>query len=217
MTRDAFHRELCKIRMAVIIQAALVEQAIANVVRDLSQGNSALACEVIARESTLKASQRTIQRRCLSVIAIYVPVARDLRELIVIERVGSELEWMDHRAVRIARQAVRLKYRGQPARTQALDVLAYLICEQVQEGIRAFAEQNIERARGLAARQEALEAQCQQTSQELQERMTRDPSSVAAASGLLLAANELEGIGEHATRIGEQVIYLASGKIAALA
>ncbi len=57
-------------------------------------------------------------------------------------------------------------------------------------------------------------AQCRQTSQELLERMTRDASSVAAASGLLLATNELEGIGEHIIRIGEQVIALASGKIA---
>ncbi|HLV97404.1 MAG TPA: PhoU domain-containing protein [Ktedonobacterales bacterium] len=214
MTNDPFHQELHKTRRIVIIQAVLVGKAITNAVHDLSQGSSTLAREVIAREGDLTASQRAIQRCCLDLFALQTTIARDLRELVVLERVASELEQMNQRSVRIAQQAVRLKYRGQFAMTRTLDVLTYLVCEQVQEGIWAFAERNLERARGLPGRQVAIVAQCRQTSQELLERMTRDASSVAAASGLLLATNELEGIGEHIIRIGEQVIALASGKIA---
>jgi phosphate transport system protein len=213
MTRDAFHQELREIEESVIQMATLVENAIARATQALARRDTALAEEVIANDGTINELQRGIRNRCISVMARQAPVARDLRELVTVLLVISELERMGDHAVGIARQTMRvIGHESLPLVTDLLEI-ATLVRQQVRDVIQAFVDVNVRAAREICQRDDAIDHRYRVLFTGLLERMTRDSAAIQMATSLLFAAHDLERIGDRVTNIGEDIIYMVTGEI----
>ncbi|MGZ3600555.1 MAG: phosphate signaling complex protein PhoU [Ktedonobacterales bacterium] len=213
MTREAFHQELREIEETVIQMAALVEGAIARAMQALLRRDTLLAEEVRSGDLTVNELQRNIRNRCISVMARQSPVARDLRELITVQLVITELERMGDYAVGIAKQAMRIKeYEPLPIAGD-MNELAKLVREQVRAAIQAFIDVNIQTARDICAKDDEIDHEYKALFSELLGVMTHDPNTVPQGTALLFVAHDLERIGDRVTNICEDIIYMVSGEI----
>jgi phosphate transport system protein len=213
MTRDNFHQELREIEESVITMATLVESEIARAMQALTQRDVALAEGVIISDGEVNELQRSIRSRCINVIALQAPVARDLRELITVQLVINELERMGDHAVGISKQALRIRdYETSPI-AHELSELAKLVREQVRACINAFIDVNVQQAREICQRDDEVDHLYRTIFDEILGLMTRDSASIPVATSLLFIAHDLERIGDRVTNIGEDVIYMVSGQI----
>lgn len=213
MPRDNFHQELREIEEAVITMATLVESAIARSMQALTQRDAVLAEGVIASDGEVNELQRTIRSRCINVIALQAPVARDLRELITVQLVINELERMGDHAVGISKQALRIRdYEISPVAYE-LSELAKLVRQQVRACIQAFVDVNVQQAREICMKDDEIDEQYRTIFDEVLGLMTRDASMAPLATSLLFIAHDLERIGDRVTNICEDVIYMVSGQI----
>ncbi len=213
MPRDSFHHDLREIEEAVIQMGTLVENEIAQAIQSLTRRDTALAEDVIASDGAVNDLQRSIRSRCINLIALQAPVARDLRELSTVQLVINELERMGDHAAGIARQAIRVKdYEPHPL-VGELSEVAKLVREQVREVIQAFIDVNVQRARDISARDDEIDHRYRTIFSDLINSMTADPSVVPCATSLLFIAHDLERIGDRVTNICEDIVYMVSGEI----
>lgn len=213
MTRDAYHQELREVEEAVVQMATLVEDAIARAMQALTQRDTRLAEEVLASDAAVNEMQRDIRNRCISIMARQAPVARDLRELTTMQLVINELERMGDHAVGIAKQTARIaSFEPSPVAGE-LSEMARLVRQQVRDVIQAFVDINIQAAREICARDDAIDHLYRQTFTTLLERMTHDPAAIQVYTSLMFAAHDLERTGDRVTNIGEDIIYMVTGEI----
>ncbi len=213
MPRESFHQELREIEEAVIQMGALVENEIAQAMHALTRRDSALADEVIASDAAVNDLQRTIRSRCINLIALQAPVARDLRELSTIQLVINELERMGDHAMGIAKQSLRVReYEPHPL-VGELSEVAKLVREQVRDVIQAFIDVNVQQARDISVKDDEIDYRYRTIFNELISSMTSDPSMVPCGTSLLFIAHDLERIGDRVTNICEDIVYMVSGEI----
>ena len=213
MPRDTFHQELREIEESVISMATLVESEIARSMQALTQRDVMLAEGVVASDGEVNELQRSIRSRCINVIALQAPVARDLRELITVQLVINELERMGDHAVGISKQTLRIRdYETSPSAFE-LSELAKLVREQVRACIQSFVDVNVQQAREICQKDDEIDHEYRNIFNEVVGLMTRDSASVPIATSLLFIAHDLERIGDRVTNICEDVIYMVSGEI----
>ncbi|HEX6541097.1 MAG TPA: phosphate signaling complex protein PhoU [Ktedonobacterales bacterium] len=213
MPRDTFHQDLREIEESVISMATLVESEIARAMQALTQRDAMLAEGVIASDGEVNELQRTIRSRCINIIALQAPVARDLRELITVQLVINELERMGDHAVGISKQTLRIRDFETSPIAYELSELARLVREQVRACIEAFVDVNVQEAREICRKDDVVDGQYRSIFNTILELMARDSASVPLAASLLFIAHDLERIGDRVTNICEDVIYMVSGQI----
>jgi phosphate transport system protein len=213
MPRDNFHQELREIEESVITMATLVEAEIAQAMQALTQRDSVQAEGVIASDGEVNEWQRRIRSRCINVIALQAPVARDLRELITVQLVINELERMGDHAVGVAKQTLRIVNTETSPIAYELSELAKLVREQVRACIEAFVDVNVVQAREICQKDDEVDSQYRAIFNEVLVLMARDSASAPLATSLLFIAHDLERIGDRVTNICEDVIYMVTGQI----
>jgi phosphate transport system protein len=213
MTRKAFHQELRDIEESVIQMASLVEAEIAQAMLAMSQRDARLAEEVIAKDGEVNEMQREIRSRCIALMALQAPVARDLRELVTVQLVINELERMGDHAVSIAKQSMRLKDHEPLSLVAELMDMAKIVREQVRGCIQAFVDVNVQLARQICANDDRVDHPYRAILAEIIRLMASEPDKVAPATSLLFIAHDLERIGDRVTNIGEDVVYMVTGEI----
>lgn len=213
MVRKAFHQELSEIEESVIQMAALVEAEIAQAMLALSQRDTLVAQDVITKDGETNDLQRSIRSRCIALMALQAPVARDLRELITVQLVINELERMGDHAVSIAKQALRLREFEPLALVNDLVEMAEVVREQVRGCIQAFVDVNVALARSICMKDDEVDHAYRDILGQITHLMSSEPERVAAATSLLFVAHDLERIGDRVTNIGEDVIYMVTGEI----
>jgi phosphate transport system protein len=213
MARQTFHQELREIEESVIQMAALVEREVARAMQALSQRDTVLATEIVSSDSEINEFQRSIRSRCIAVMALQAPVARDLRELITVQLVINELERMGDHAVGIAKQTMRIREYEPIPTVEKLIQIADLVGEQIRLGIQSFIDVNVQQAREVCERDDEIDTRYRAAFTELITIMSTDSSRVQSATSLLFAAHDLERIGDRVTNICEDVIYMVTGEI----
>jgi phosphate transport system protein len=213
MARQTFHQELREIEESVIQMAALVEREVARAMQALSQRDTILATEIVSSDSEVNEFQRSIRSRCIAVMALQAPVARDLRELITVQLVINELERMGDHAVGIAKQTMRIREYEPIPTLEKLIHISNLVVEQIRLGIQSFVDINVQQAREVCERDDEIDAQYRTAFTELIAIMSTDSSRVQPATSLLFAAHDLERIGDRVTNICEDVIYMVTGEV----
>jgi phosphate transport system protein len=213
MTRVAFHQELREIEEAVVQMATLTEDAIARAMQALTHHDTVLANEVVAGDATVNELQRSIRDRCISIMARQAPVARDLRELTTVQLVINELERMADHAVGIAKQTMRMSGHDELPLAGDLAELGKLVRQQVRYVIQAFVDVNVLAARDICSRDDEIDHLYRQLFTALVECMAQDGDAIPTDTSLLFAAHDLERIGDRATNIAEDIIFMVTGEI----
>jgi phosphate transport system protein len=210
--RDHLEREMRGVRDDVLRMGSMVVQAIHEAVEALVDGDRERATAVIVNDVRINDMQAAILVQVVSTIATQAPVARDLRYLLALDRVTYELERMGDHAASVAKQAQRLADDVPPAATRLRNI-GLAAAELVSDVLRALIDVDEEAARAVAARDDEVDHRYKRAFDETMTWLRAEPDRLADGISLLFAAHDLERIGDRATNIAEDVVFLTSGRI----
>jgi phosphate transport system protein len=213
--RAHFSQELQDLKGGVLQMGSMVEQAIGDAMRSLTERDSELARRVIAGDQELNELNRQLREQSFRVMATQQPVARDLRLIFSFQHMVLELERMGDHAVNIARAALRLNDLPQLKPYLDLPRLADLTQQQVHAILGAVIDADEDLARSIAMRDDEVDDVYHKLWKELLTYMT-DPQNVERAAILLFAAKDLERIADRVTNIAEDVVFLHTGHVVEL-
>ncbi len=207
-----FDTELNALNEKLLHMARLAEESVALAVRSLKERNQALAQDVFMREGSVNLLEIEIDELCMKLLALRQPVASDLRFITSAMKIGSELERVGDLAVNIAEVSVRLL--KQPPLKPLIDIprMASLAQGMIRDSLDAYVNRDEKLARAVCERDDEVDSLNDQVFRELLTYMMSDRTTIDRAVGLILIGRHLERIADHATNIGEDVIFLVLGK-----
>ncbi len=209
-----FDQELLGLKQDILRMGAMTEEAIYNSVESLKSRDKALAKKVIENDVAIDNLELKIDEKCIDLIALYQPMAWDLRFITTGLKINAELERMADIAVDIAQRTLEIV--DKPLLKPLIDIpkLAGIAQKMVKETIDSFTNQDSE----LAKKVMLSDAQADQLRNLIQkelieEYMVQDGTTAPRAVQLLLIARFLERICDHATNIAEDVIYMVQAQV----
>ena len=206
-----FDEELVKLKDKLFKMGLLVEEAIRKSVQSLIQRDSKQAEQVIEGDQKINILEIEIDEFGHELIALRQPTAVDLRLITMVLKINSDLERMGDQAVNIAEKAMVLNREAPLKSYMTIPKMADLAISTVKESLDAFIEKNAERAKALCESDDELDNLNDQLYNEMQEAMKHRALEVSQAVSLIMVGHNLERIGDLATNIAEDVIYLAKG------
>ncbi len=194
--------------------ALTVVDSLAKSIDALCDGRLELIPEVKTVEEESDQEEVRIEQECLRILALYEPVASDLRRLATILKVNHDWERIADLAVRIARRARKLakKSEGVPI-PEPLKALARDVLAQVRASYDALMERDADRARAVIEGDRSINRQYRRFRKELKEDLSLHAGQLNAWLQLMSTARNLERIADHATDIAQTIVYLQEGII----
>lgn len=213
MSRKSFHTELEELQQDILRMGALVEQAIHQAVKSLKEKDTRLAQKVIDDDDKIDHFELEIERRCLTLLALQQPMASDLRVIGTALKIVTDLERMADHATDIAKVTIRLE--GQPLIKPLIDIprMAEIAQQMVRDSLNAYVRRDPELAMEMIERDHEVDHLYRQIFRELLTFMMEDPRTIQQATYLLFVGLYLERIADHATNLGEWIIYMVTGEI----
>ncbi|RKN85691.1 phosphate signaling complex protein PhoU [Paenibacillus ginsengarvi] len=210
--RQNFDLTLGELRKQLIEMGGKVEEATERAVRSLKDGNLELAKEIIEKDAEINAMEERIDDIGTQLIATQQPVAKDLRRIIIAFRMASDLERMADLAVDIAK--VTLRIGGEPLIKPLVDIprMAEIAQQMTRDSIEAYVQENVDLAYRMAKMDDDVDHLHSQIMRELFGFMIENPKTVGQSMLLCFVSRYLERMADHATNIGESVVYLVRGK-----
>ena len=218
MAREAFEKELQLLRESLLRMASQVESQIADALTALRKRDRDLADQVRANDQQLNELFRQIREQCFTVIATQQPVARDLRTLMGVVYISTELERMGDYAVRIGRMTGTLcSLPDAPLRAE-FGLMGELASRQVHDILDALIEQDEASAREVAAKDDEIDRLYHRVFDDLIDEMGGGGGQDEAlrAVTLMLVAHNLERIGDRVTNVAEDIVFLETGQVVEL-
>lgn len=211
--RLALDRGEREIKAEILRMGALVEEQIRAAIAAMVARDLAAARAVVESDGRINEAQRAISSRIALTIATQAPVARDLRFLMALDHVATELERMGDHAASVAKQALKLGDAPRPGRPGDVPRMGDLAAHQVHGILRALVDLDPAAAREVASHDDELDHLYNRTFTETIGSMKADPDAVEPGAFVLFAAYYLERIGDRVTNIAEDVVYLTSGRV----
>ncbi|HIW34040.1 MAG TPA: phosphate signaling complex protein PhoU [Candidatus Paenibacillus intestinavium] len=210
--RKEFDLGLEQLDQWLVEMGEFVEKAIDKAVTALKDNNMEQAKEVAADDILLNDMEEKIMELGLKLIATQQPVAKDLRRIIAAFRIASDLERMGDLAKDVAKAVIKID--GQPLIKPIIDLprMGEIIRNMTYEAIQAFVHENVDLAYKMAKDDDQVDALYSQMMRELLLLMMENPRNIAQAQLLSFVGRYMERFGDHATNIGESVVYLVTGK-----
>jgi phosphate transport system protein len=212
--RNLFSEELSRLRHDILEMATRVEENLGKALTELRTGNDDLAKEVRYDDPDVDALHIKIELDTASIIATQQPVARDLRELVMILKVIGNIERIGDHAVHLSKAAKKLAKRGEsPFRAQEhLEKMAETGQEMLHSAISSFMNHDVAMAREVAAMDTIIDTEHETLTEDILKLMKKNPDLVKDAVQILQTSNQLERLGDHITNICEAVIYIIEAK-----
>jgi phosphate transport system protein len=210
--RQQFDSHLDRLRKALIEMGGKVETAILDSVRSLKETNLELADQVIANDETINRLEEEIDDIGTQLIATQQPVAKDLRRILTAFKMASDLERMADLAVDIAKVTKRLGDQEWIKPLVDIPRMAEIVQLMTNESITSYVEENVDVAYKMAKMDDDVDHLYSQILRELFVFMVEDPKTVNQVILLCFVGRYLERMADHATNIGESVVYLVKGK-----
>ena len=212
-TRETLDREEALIKDAVLRMGAMVEDAIRKASLALTTHDAALALTVIEGDRLINEAQREASGSIAVTIATQQPVARDLRYLLTLDHVTYELERIGDHASSVAKQVLKLAPEPPLKSYIHLPEMAERGAELVHGVLRALVDVDPIAAREIAVNDDEIDALYHATFDKVVELMRQDPDNVERGTRMIIASHYLERIGDRATNIAEDIVYLESGEV----
>jgi phosphate transport system protein len=208
-----FNEELESLRQQVMNMGGLTEEMLTDALRALIDGDSDLAHQVIASDDRVNDMEKSIDERCIMILARRQPTASDLRLLIAIIKTINDLERVGDEAEKIARMAIRLSEADRPRRNyRELEVLGATVRRMLHDALDGFVRLAPNVAVELVRADEAVDTDYEAILRQYHTYVVEEPRNARRIIDALWVARSLERIGDHAKNIGEYIIYLVEGK-----
>ncbi len=212
MERHHFEADLQALRNQLLTMGGLVEERVHRAVQALVHRREEDAARVIAGDADINELQMAIDERCLRLLATQTPLASDLRLITSSMKINADLERIGDQAVNIAENALTLI--PQPPLKPLIDIprMAALAEKMIKDALDAFVRRDAALARDVLRRDDEVDDLKDQVFRELLTYMMADPGTIQRALPVILISRNLERIGDHATNIAEDVIFITEAK-----
>ncbi len=178
-------------------------------VQALREGRAELVATVKAQEAAIDQWEVRIEKECLRVLALYEPLASDLRRVVSALKLRAELERVGDLATKIARRTKRsLRDSAAPPIPASLDILARMAITSLEQAVAALNNDDGVAARVLIAGDQGIDRQCRVALRELKDSLRHEPEQVTAWLRLMNSARNLERVGDHTVNIAEAILYM---------
>lgn len=212
-SRGPLDRDERQVKDAILRMTSLVESQIRRSMQALVERDQALATEVIETDGLVNDAQRTVTDGVAMTIATQSPVARDLRFLLALNHVASELERIGDHATSVAKQVRRLADEPPIPGLVRVGRMGSVAADLVRGILDALIDVDEAKARAVAARDDEIDHLYREVFTDTIATMQADPAAVERGTRVILAAHWIERIGDRVTNIAEDVVYLASGQV----
>lgn len=210
------NRDLESLQRQILAMASLVEEAIYRATQALMSRDIPLAKEVIAGDNDIDVMENDVEDDCLKILALHQPAASDLRRVTSVFSITTDLERMGDLAVAIAERAIALGPGGRPDPVpfpEKLRRMTDLVAGLVRQAMDAFVNLDSRQAMRVIRLDDEVDRYHAEIIADLIAAMKADPAAVEPGLSLFSATRHLERIGDHATNIAEDVVYLVDGEI----
>ena len=207
-----FAEELDALTRRLLTMGGLAEERVRLATRGLVERNPTLMAEVIAGDAELNRFHVEIDDRCFKLLALHQPMAGDLRTIVAAVKINNDLERVGDLAVNIAEAAER--YMTHPPVKPLVDIprMADLAQTMLHDALDAFVSRDVTVAQGVLDRDDVLDELKSQVFRELLAYMLGDQRTVEPGINLILVSRHLERVGDHATNIAEDVIFIVAAR-----
>ncbi|HEY7789335.1 MAG TPA: phosphate signaling complex protein PhoU [Vicinamibacterales bacterium] len=207
-----FQEELDLLKKRLLEMGGLAEEHVRRVVEGLVERVPASLDEVLIGDAPLNTLQIEIDNRCFTLLARFQPMAVDLRTIMAAIKINVDLERVGDLAVNIAEAATRYILHPPVKRLIDIPLMAALAQQMLRDALDAFVRRDVALAQHILAEDDKLDALKQQIFRELLAYMLQDQATIEPALDLILISRHLERIGDHATNIAEDVIFMVSAR-----
>jgi phosphate transport system protein len=208
-----FQEKLDQIAEKILRLGGLVEEAIGNSVRALVDRDSDLAREVIENDSEIDNLELEIDELCVETLALQQPMAGDLRFITTAMKITPDLERIADHAVNISERAIELN--DEPALDVRVDipVMAQRAQEMVRGALDALVRRDADAARVVIRMDDELDSRMETVFRVLLSHMLEDTRTITRSLRMTFVAKYFERIGDQATNISEQVVYMTEARV----
>ncbi len=213
MGRKTFRENMKALEKEIICQGEMVNVALDRSVDALKNLNVIKAEKVIKDDRLINRKRWDIEEQCISLLATQQPVATDLRELIAVLSISTDLERMGDHAEGIARIAIM--HGDNPLIKPLVDIprMAEKASDMLTRSIEAFINRDAETAKAICEEDDKVDDLYDQVYRELLSFMIEDPTIITRGTYLLWAAHNLERIADRVTNICERIVFLITGSM----
>jgi len=208
-----FERELDQLKSRLLHMGAAVEDLVARSIQALVDRDRALANEAIGIEAEIDRQEIQIEEECLKLLALYQPVAGDLRFVAAVLKINNDLERMGDLGRHIAERALVLADHREVRLPVDLRNMAAAAQGMLHRSLDALVNQDVELAMQVLHADNEVDEYHQDMFQIVAIAMRTHPESIETLLHVLSASRHLERIADYATNIAEDVVYLARGEI----
>jgi len=211
-SRRNFHEELKSLQNDMLKMGSFVEEAIRRSVEALKNGDLELANKVCRDDDIIDDYEVKLEEKCTRLIALQQPVAIDLRKIIVISKLATDLERIGDHTCNIAEMVIKIGDENLIKPLIDIPKMTDLVIERLRKSLEAFVDMDIKKAKQVVEEDEKVDIFDQQIISELINIMIDDPSNIEQATSLMFISRFLERIGDHSTNISERTIYMKTGQ-----
>jgi phosphate transport system protein len=207
-----FQEELGGLQERLLGMGGLAEERVREAVRALATRDAAAVERVLAGDEPINDLHIEIDDRCFKLLALHQPMAADLRAIVAAVKINTDLERVGDLAVNIAEAAKR--YLLHPPVKPLIDIprMGDIAQRMLRDALDAFVRRDTALSEAVLAADDELDGLKSQIFRELLTFMMQDAGTIEPALDLILVSRHLERIGDHATNIAEDVIFLVSAK-----
>lgn len=207
-----FQQELDQLKIRLLEMGGLAEEHVRMAVRGLVDRDAALIERVMTGDEPLNRLHVEIDSRCFTLLALQQPMAADLRTVVAAVKINSDLERVGDLAVNIADAARRYALHPPVKKLIDIPVMGTIAQTMLRDALDAFVRRDLDLAHHVLDEDDRLDALKTQIFRELLTYMLQDPSTIEPALDLILVSRHLERIGDHATNVAEDVIFIVSAR-----
>jgi phosphate transport system protein len=213
MTRKNFTEHIKDLELEVMQMGDMVTSAISRSVEALRQRDTAEAKKIIGEDALVNKMRWDIEEKCVTLIATQQPVATDLREIIAIMFIITDLERMGDYAEGIAKIAVMHDQEELLKPLKDIPRMAEKAIGMLKRSLEAFLKRDAKAAAAICNDDDEVDTIYDQIYHELLKYMIKDPQTITRATWLIWAAHNLERIADRVTNICERTVYLVTGSM----
>ncbi len=206
-------RELDKLKRDLLLLCSIVEEQVHKAIRSLLDHDAELAQEVQAMDDDVDRREISLDEDCLKTLALYQPVAINLRQLVAALKINNDLERIGDMAVNIARKSAVLAaetaveiptdFAEMGERTQAM----------LRKSLDSLVQLDVAMARDVCASDDEIDLLKKKIRNQIEQQIRQNPQRVGSMLRLLSVSRNLERIADSAVDIAEDVIYMVDGRI----
>jgi phosphate transport system protein len=211
--RTAFHKKLREIQDDVLVMGSMVEKAITRSIEALKERDLDKAREVITGDLKINKKRFNIEEKCVQLIATQQPMAGDLRAIICVLNIITEIERIGDHAEGIAKIVAMIG--DEPLLKPLIDIprMAEKVNDMLHRSLDALINRDADAAKLIVGEDDEVDNLYDQVFRELLTFMAEDPKTITRATRLIWVAHNLERSADRVTNICERVVYMVTGKM----